>query len=73
MEEAISILLERHQLKGLHLIHSLTEEEANRRHESHRFRDRVVYFLGKYKKAVGDVDRMATDMPPQSNQYMKDL
>lgn len=32
LEEAISILLERHQLKGLHLIHSLTEEEANRRH-----------------------------------------
>lgn len=32
LEEAISILLERHQLKGLHLIQHLNEDKINQAH-----------------------------------------
>ena len=70
LEEAINVLLEKHQLKGLHLVHSLTEEEADRRHMSHKFRDRVVFYLGKYKKAV-DANRDSGSYP-QSSENMKE-
>lgn len=66
LEEAINILLEKHHLKGLHLVHSLTEEEVDRRHQSHKFRDRVVFYLSKYKKAVGDANRDSGSYPQSS-------
>jgi hypothetical protein len=50
LEEAISVLLEKHQLKGIYLVHNLTEVEAQRCQQSHKFRDRVVYYLNKYNK-----------------------
>ena len=50
LEEAITVLLDSHHLKGIYLVHNLTQEEAERCHKSHKFRDRIVYYLSKYAK-----------------------
>lgn len=73
LEEAISILMEKHHLKGLHLIHSLTKEEADSRHKSHNFRNRVVFYLSKYRKAVGQDDNLRESKESlESDQYLID-
>ena len=45
LERALPILLEEHQLKGLHLVHDLTVDEADKKFKEHQLRDRLVSFL----------------------------
>lgn len=57
LEEAITILMEKHQLKGLHLIQHLNEEEVNRRHQSYQFRERVLFYINKYREIVEETGK----------------
>ena len=50
LERALTILLDKHQLKGLHLAHNLTKEESDEKFKSYRLRERVVTFLSKYSR-----------------------
>ena len=53
LEEAISILLENHQLKGIYMVHRLTQQEVERTQKSHKLRDRMVWYINKYGKEDG--------------------
>ena len=60
MEKAISILLERHQIKGLHLAQNISKEDSERKYKNYKLRDRVIIFLSKYSKkstfgSMGDI------------------
>ena len=45
LERAITVLLDRHHLKGLHLLSRMTREEADDHYQQHKFRDRVVSYF----------------------------
>ena len=45
LERALPILLEQHQLKGLHLIHDLTVDEAQNNYRKYQIRDQLVAYL----------------------------
>ena len=45
LERALPILLEEHQLKGLHLVHDLTVEEANKNYKEYQIRDKLITYL----------------------------
>jgi hypothetical protein len=49
LEKAITLLLDEHHIKGLHLANSLTREEADKKYKQFRLRDRIVVFLHKYR------------------------
>ena len=63
LERALPILLEDHQLKGLHLIHDLTVDEAEKKFKEHQLRDRLVAFLHDRKKDF--------DFSLRSDEYFK--
>ena len=48
LEEAITVLLDSHHLKGIYLVHNLTQDQAEKCDKSYRFRDRVVSYINKY-------------------------
>ena len=48
LESALTLVLERHQLKGLHLVHNVTREESDKKYKDYQLRDRVVMYLSKY-------------------------
>lgn len=48
LERAVSMSFERHQLKGIHLVHAATVEETEDTFKRHRFRDRLILLLSKY-------------------------
>lgn len=48
LEQCLTILFEPHQIKGLHLVHSLTREESEAKSKNYMLRDRVVVYLTKY-------------------------
>ena len=51
LEKSITILLERHHLKGLHLLHRLTKKEADENFRGHGFRDRLIgYFRQRHRQ-----------------------
>ena len=45
LERAITVTLDRHHLKGLHLLSRITREEADDNHKQHKFRDRIVNYF----------------------------
>ena len=47
LEKAMTILLEKHQLKGLHLLHSMTTEDVCNNYKSHKTRNKLLHFLKK--------------------------
>lgn len=55
LEEAISLLFEPHQIKGIHLLHTLTREENEARINQHKLRDRLVCYLNKSWREQGEV------------------
>ena len=63
LERALPILLEEHQLKGLHLIHDLTVNEADKKFKEYQLRDRLVTFLHDRKKDL--------DFTLSSDEYFK--
>ena len=67
MEKAISVVLDRHQLKGLHLAQNISKEDSDQKINDYRLRDRVVTFLNKYRKTatfgnLGDNDGSEKEM-----------
>ena len=53
LERAVAVTLDRHQLKGLHLLSRTTREEADDNYKQHKFRDRVVnYFKQRQRDKV---------------------
>ena len=52
LERALPILLEEHQLKGLHLVHDLTVDEADRKFKEYQLRDRLVTYLHSREKDI---------------------
>lgn len=47
VEKGISLVFNRHQLKGLHLAQNLTKEDSDEVYNNYKIRDRMVYFLNK--------------------------
>ena len=45
LEKSMTILLDKHHLKGLHLLHRLTQKEANDNFKEYRFRDRLIGYF----------------------------
>ena len=52
LEKAISVVLDRHQLKGLHLAQNISKEDSDQKINDYKLRDRVVTFLNKYRKTA---------------------
>ena len=54
---ANSVLIEKHQRKGLHLIHSADEYQSKEKYDHYRIRDRVMWYLSKYssQKVFGEI------------------
>ena len=54
LEEAITLLFEKHQLKALHLIQPMTRKEADDHIEQHKLRARLVHYIIKTRKLKED-------------------
>ena len=54
LEEAISLIFEPHQLKGIYLLHTLNKEQNEYRLSQHKLRDRLVSYLHKSWQVQGD-------------------
>ena len=55
LEKSITVLLDRHHLKGLHLLHRLTKKEADDNFREHGFRDRLIgYFRQRHRQDGAD-------------------
>ena len=52
LEKSLTILLERHQIKGLRLAHRLTKEEADENFKDHSYRDRVIGYFRKRNSQI---------------------
>ena len=50
LEKAITIVLDRHHIKGLHLVHRLTQKEADDNFKDYSFRDRVIGYFKNQKE-----------------------
>jgi hypothetical protein len=53
LERAVTVTLDRHHLKGLHLLSRITREEADESYKQHKFRDRVVNYFKQQQKDKG--------------------
>jgi hypothetical protein len=50
LEKAVSVLLDKHHMRGINLIYSITPDEANQKYKIHRIRNRLIHFLKEKSK-----------------------
>ena len=67
LEKSITILLDRHHLKGLHLLHRLTKKEADENFRDHGFRDRLIGYFRQRHRQDGTLGG-AGEEPPKTRQ-----
>lgn len=56
LENAISVLLEEHHLKGIYLFHQIKRKEVDKNYELHQLRNKIKYVLRK-RKGEAEKDR----------------
>lgn len=53
LENAVSILLEKHHWKGVHFLSRMNEHDIDKNYHEHRFRDRIMVQARKDRKKKG--------------------
>lgn len=45
LEKAVSVLMDKHHLRGINLVYRTSPEEADQKYKIHRIRSRLIHFL----------------------------
>ena len=67
LEKSITILLDRHHLKGLHLLHRLTKKEADKNFRENGFRDRLISYFRQRHRQDGALEGAGEEPPKMRN------
>jgi hypothetical protein len=68
LERAVAVLLEEHQLKGLHLAHHITRQEADRQIGNHRLKSRLRNYL--FLRSILHPQPQPSSPSPQPQSYL---